>query len=156
MSKLGKAFGEKFERNKLNILTRTFTLGGHTFKVKVPQVGELEAIYNYQKSDTDEDVEAMYQAMIADLKDINSDDIVKTENDVIVQGRSIRETAVTKLVLQHRIVEYFKLLVPETTETLDDLTYEDIDEEFPLAIQLEFIEKINEVISPDYKETRGK
>jgi hypothetical protein len=37
-----------------------------------------------------------------------------------------------------------------------DLEYKDIEEEWPLAIQLMIVDKINEVISPDYKEIRGK
>lgn len=156
MSKLGKAFGDKYEKNKIKIMTRTFELGGHTFKVRVPQVGELENIYNFKKALDDADVETMYQQMVKDIKSIDDPDVVKTDNDVVIQGRSMRQAAVTKLELQHRIVEYFKLLIPETDASLDDLEYSDIESEFPLPIQLEFVEKINHVISPDYKETRGK
>ena len=137
-------------------MTRTFEMGGHTFKVRVPQVGELEAIYNFKKLPDDSDVEAAYQTMIKDLKTVDDPDVVATDNDVVVQGRSMRQAAITKLELQHRIVEYFKLLIPETDESLTDLEYADIESEFPLSIQLEFIEKINQTISPDYKETRGK
>jgi hypothetical protein len=68
----------------------------------------------------------------------------------------MREAAKNKVVMQYRITEYFKLLVPENDATLDNLEYEDIEAEFPLAIQLEFIDKINEVISPEYKEAREK
>jgi len=156
MSKLGKALGDNFEKNKIKILTRTFELGGHTFKVRVPQVGELEAIYNFKKLPDDADVDAMYKEMIMDLQFSDDPDVVKTENDIVIQGRSMRQAAITKLELQHRIVEYFKLLIPETDSSLDDLEYSDIESEFPLPIQLEFVEKINHAISPDYKETRGK
>ncbi len=156
MSKFSKAFGERYEKHKLSIMTRTFELGGHTFKVRVPQVGELEAIYNFKYSPDDALVETMYQEMVKDLLKLNDPAIEKLDNDVVVDGRSMRDAAITKLGLQHRIVEYFKLLIPETTETLDDLTYADIEAEFPLPIQMEFVEKINQVISPDYKESRGK
>jgi len=43
MSKLGSALGKKYEEHKLSILTRTFELGEHTFKVRVP-------IKNYLKT----------------------------------------------------------------------------------------------------------
>ena len=56
MSKLGSALGKKYEENRLAILTRTFELGGHTFKVKVPSVQEIEAIYNYYKNPNEEEV----------------------------------------------------------------------------------------------------
>ena len=49
MSKLGSALGKKYEENRLSVLTRSFELGDHTFKVRVPSVQEIEAIYNYFK-----------------------------------------------------------------------------------------------------------
>ena len=42
MTNLSQAFGSKF--NKDLIRTRTFELGGHTFKVKVPLTAEYEKI----------------------------------------------------------------------------------------------------------------
>ena len=54
------------------------------------------------------------------------------------------------------MVEYIKLLVPEQPDmTLDDLTYEEVEAEFPWTVQIALIEKISEAISPGYKETRG-
>ena len=150
MSKFAQAFGEKYQQNKLSILTRTFQLGNHTFKVRIPSVGELEAIFNYGENPDESLVEKEYQAMTKELKDLEQ------ENDIVVEGRSMRETAKNKVVLQYRITEYFKLLIPETGENLSNLEYSDIDAEFPFAVQMEFIERINEVISPEYKEARGK
>jgi len=150
MSKFSQAFGEKYQQNKLSILTRTFQLGNHTFKVRIPSVGELEAIFNYGENPDESLVEKEYQAMTKELKDLEQ------ENDIVVEGRSMRETAKNKVVLQYRITEYFKLLIPETGENLSNLEYSDIDAEFPFAVQMEFIERINEVISPEYKEARGK
>lgn len=155
MSKFSEAFGKQYEKNKVSIISRKFEMGNHTFKVRVPSVGELEAIYNFEISPDHEWVEAAYQELTKSLT-FESENMVKTENDIVIDGRSMREAARTKIVLQHRIVEYFKLLVPETGESLEDLSYEDIEAEFPLAIQMQFVEKINEVISPDYKEARGK
>ncbi|NBQ17900.1 hypothetical protein EBU24_06310 [bacterium] len=155
MSKLASALGKKYEENRLSVLTRHFELGGHTFKVRVPAVNEIEAIYNYFKSPDDEKVEAIYQDMIKDFKDDKDDGIEVTDNDILIEGRSMREAARNKHVLQYRITEYIKFLVPETG-SLEDLTYADVEIEFPLAIQLTLVEKINEVIAPDYKEIRSK
>jgi hypothetical protein len=68
----------------------------------------------------------------------------------------MREAARNKNVLQYRTVEYFKFLVGENNQSLQDITYADIEAEFPFAIQINIVEKINEVISPDYKEIRLK
>ena len=149
MSKLGTALGKKYEENKISILTRTFELGNHTFKVRVPSVAEIEAIYEYFKNPDEKEVEEIYQELSKDL-------IKFKDNDIIVDGRSIREAAKNKATIQHRITEYIKFLIPEDGQTLEGLEYKDVEAEFPLAIQLTLVDKINEVIAPDYKETRSK
>lgn len=156
MSKFSKAFGEKFEKNKLAILTRTFELGGHVFKVRIPHTIELEKIYNYFNNPDETAIEKEYQEAVKGIKNLDSEDIVKVDNDIIVAGRSMREAATNKVILQYRITEYFKFLIPEDGQSLEDLEYSDIALEFPLAIQIQFIDKINEVISPEYKDARGK
>jgi hypothetical protein len=154
MSKLGSALGKKYEENRLAVLTRSFELGGHTFKVKVPSVSEIEAIYNYSKNPNIEEIEKAYQTITEDIRKVEG--IKEENNDIVIDGRSMRETASNKHILQYRITAYIKFLIGENGETLDQITYEDIEAEFPLAIQLTLIEKINEVISPEYKEVRSK
>lgn len=150
MSKLANAFGDKYQENKLSIISRTFVLGNHTFRVRIPSVGELEAIYKYAENPDQAWIEKEYQALTQSLKELEKD------NDVVLEGRSMREAAKNKVILQYRITEYFKLIIPDTGASLENLEYADIEAEFPFAIQMEFFEKINEVISPDYKEARGK
>ena len=156
MSKLASALGKKYEENRLSVLTRKFELGEHTFKVRIPSVQEIEAIYNYFKNPNDVEVEKAYQDMVKsiDLKDVQEGVEIK-DNDIVIEGRSMREAAKNKHILQYRITEYIKFLVPETG-SLEDITYADVEAEFPLAIQLTLVDKINEVIAPDYKEIKSK
>lgn len=159
MSKLGSALGKKFKENKISILTRTFELGNHTFKVRVPSVQEIESIYEYFKNPDEKEIEEIYQELSKDLikfKDETNNSVEFKDNDITVDGRSIREAAKNKSTIQHRIVEYIKFLIPEDGQTLEGIEYKDIEEEFPLAIQLTLVDKINEVIAPDYKESRLK
>jgi hypothetical protein len=159
MSKLGSALGKKYEENRLSVLTRSFELGDHTFKVRVPSVQEIEAIYNYFKNPNEEKIEEEYQNLLV-LKDIDGNIVSdfrdqEVDGDVVIEGRSMKETAKNKHVLQKRIVEYIKFLIPETG-SLEDITYEDVEAEFPLSVQMTLVEKINEVISPDYKDIKSK
>jgi hypothetical protein len=159
MSKLGSALGKKYEENRLSVLTRSFELGDHTFKVRVPSVQEIEAIYNYYKNPNEKKIEQEYQNLLV-LKDSDGNIVSdfrdqEVNNDVVIEDRSMRETAKNKHVLQHRIVEYIKFLIPETG-SLEDITYEDVEAEFPLSVQMTLVEKINEVISPDYKDIKSK
>lgn len=156
MSKLGSALGKKYEENRLSVLTRSFELGDHTFKVRVPSVSEIEAIYNYFKTPNEEKVELEYQKMLKEFDGLKEKEGVEIkDNDMVIDGRSMRETAKNKHILQHRIVEYIKFLIPETG-SLEDITYEDVEAEFPLSVQMTLVEKINEVISPEYKDIKSK
>lgn len=159
MTKFSAAFGDKYQTNKKNLLTRSFELGGHTFKVRIPLVAESDAIYK-KVSEPDENlVEKVYQEITKPLlqfQDNQTEGFEFIDNDILVDGRSMREAAKNKAITEARITEFFKLLVPELEgASLEDLTYADIEEEFPLSVQMQIVEKIGEAISPTYKEARG-
>lgn len=162
MNQFANALGKKFIENKEEVRTRSFELGGHTFKVRVPLTVETEAIQKRLMEIDEEKVEQYYQEITKDLmasKDSMPSDanIEYKENDVVVEGRSLRESARNKLLSEMRIVEMFKLLVPEDKSfDMNNLTYKDIEEIFPLPIQMSFVEEITNVVSFDYKKTRGK
>jgi len=159
MSKLASALGSKYEANRVSVMTRQFEMGNHTFKVRVPSVGEIERIYDYFKNPNQDDVQKNYDEItksLIELKDSADDTVQFLDNDIVVDGRSMMEAAKNKTVLQYRITEYIKFLITENGETLDNIEYSDVEEEFPLPIQLKIVDKINEVIAPDYKEIREK
>jgi hypothetical protein len=153
MSKISQALGAKYQENKLSILTRKFTMGDYTAKVRVPTVKEMEVIYEYFKNPNEDDVEKTYQQLLLLLSKEEKEEVEKTG---MINGRSLKETARNKTVIQYRIVEYIKFLIPENGESLADLEYADVEEEYPFAIQLALVDKIHEVISPDYKEIHAK
>jgi hypothetical protein len=161
MTKLSKALGEKYQAKRTNIFTRSFELGGHTFKVRIPFVAESDQIYQKVNNPDEAHIERIYQQLtepLMTLKDQATPDaeIEYQEKDIVVKGRSMREAAKNKAMTENRVVEYIKLLVPEQPDmNLDDLTYEEVEAEFPWTVQIALIEKISEAISPGYKETRG-
>lgn len=161
MTKLSKALGDKYQTKRANIFTRSFELGGHTFKVRIPFVAEADKMYEKINNPANDHIDKIYKQLAEPiLKLQNSIDenseIEYQENDIVVKGRSMREAAKNKAMTENRVVEYIKLLVPESPEmTLDDLTYEEVEAEFPWTVQIALIEKITEAISPNYKEARG-
>lgn len=162
MTKLSNAFGANYNKMRREILTRKFELGGFIFKVRVPLVSESDAIYERTTNPEEAKIDSIYQLLVEPLQKFReSSEATESgfeflENDVLVQGKSLREAARNKALTEARIVEYIRLLVPEDPETtLADITYEDIEAEWPLNVQLALCEKIGEVISPNYKETRG-
>lgn len=157
MSKIASILGN--EKKLKDIRIKKFELGGHTFRVRVPLVSESDAIYAKVMNPSEEKILDIYQQLTASLiqfKDQESEDFKFVDDDVIVSGRSMREAAKNKAMIETRVVEYIKLLVPESEDqTLDDITYKDIEDEFPLSVQMSLIKAIGEAISPTYEESRG-
>jgi hypothetical protein len=161
MSKLVEAFGKGFAENKDALRIRSFQMGGHTFKVKIPLTSEYDVMVERLKTPDEVKVAEYYSELtkhFIENKDKFTEDlgIIFKEDDVEIQGRSMKEAAKNKALTELRILEMFKLLVPAEGYSLQDLTYAEIEELFPFSIQIELIEKISETISPGYKEIRGK
>lgn len=159
MSKLDKILGAKFQEHKSSIVTRTFEMGGHTFRVRIPTVGETESMYERLATPDDAKLKAVYDEITKDLlkyKDDPIDTVEFKEDDIITEGRSLKEAARNTVLAQARIVEYFRLLVPDEGQSWDGLEYSDIEESMPWAVQIELVQHIIEAISPNYKDIRGK
>ena len=83
--------------------------------------------------------------------------VIFKENDVELQGRSLMQTAKTKVITENQITAMVQMLVPEEIDfNMSEITYEMVEELFPFSVQMELLQKISEVISPSYKETKGK
>jgi hypothetical protein len=157
MTKVADRLGGKYRQAQASIRTKNFELGDHIFKVRIPLVSESDEIFKRVANPPSLDVDQAFEFMTAPLRQFpDAESLVITDDDVTVEGRSMREAAKMRVAMEIRITEMIKLLVPESSEhSLDDLTYKDIEDEFPLSVQLALVEKISEVISPTYKESRG-
>jgi len=159
MTKLASLLGTQYETKRKGLFIRQFELGGHVFKVKIPSVAESDAMYDRIQNPAEAEVDAIYTTIATPLeqfRDQDTEEFKFTENDIVVNGRSLRETAKTKLMTQTRITEFIKLLIPENpNDSLAELTYEEVELEFPITVQIALMEKIAEAISPSYKESRG-
>ena len=154
-----KIFG--VEENKDLLRIRTFDFYGHTFKVKVPLTSEYDAMIERLKTPDEVKVNEYYDKLteqfIKNKAQFSKDEgIVFKKDDIEIQGRSMREAAKNKALTETRILEMFKLLVPEEGQSLEDLTYSEIEELFPISVQIELIERISDTISPGYKDIKGK
>ena len=145
MSRLSSALGDISD-----LRIKSFTVGSHTFKVRVPLSAELDALQSRVDNVNEELIQTRCKSI---SKDMVGDGVEVTDNDVIVNGQSTREMAKTLISMERRVVEFIRLLVPETGN-LDDITYEEIEAEWPLQIQMDMLYKITEAISPGYKDAR--
>jgi len=148
MSKLTAAFG-----NSQSLRVKTFMLGEHEFKVRVPLSKELEDMQARIAIVDKEAAEARYTKMAEPFLKNDIAGVERLENDVIVDGRSLRNLIQTVSEMENKIVEYVKLLVP-AEGTLDDLTYAEIEAEWPTQVQMELLDAISLAIQPGYKDAR--
>jgi len=159
MSKITSLLGNEYQSKRKELSIREFDLHGFKFKVKIPLVFESDLIYKKITNQPEEKINEMFLQLTEPLnkfKDIEDSSISFNDGDVKVEGRSLKEAAKLQLMTQTRITEYIKLLVPaDENGSMQDITYDDISAEWPLSVQLALVEKIGEVISPTYKESRG-
>jgi hypothetical protein len=149
MTRLSSAFGET-----TNLRTKTFELAGHEFKVRVPLSKELDDIQDRINKVDATEFKIRFDKMTSTFRNVSDvEGVVVTDDDVIVEGRSTKELVQTILQMENRVVEYIKLLVP-VNGTIDDITYEEIEAEWPTAVQLEILARISESIQPGYKDSR--
>lgn len=162
MTSLASAFGKDFLKNKDKVRTRTFDLGGHTFKVKVPLTSEFELMQERMKVVDEEKATNYYKELTKDLEKYreNPEPELKCEffeDDILIDGRSMREAARNKIIAENRITEMFRLLVPEEKDfDMGTITYSMIEELFPFAIQMQMMEMIGKTVSPNYEAQKGK
>ena len=149
MTRLSSAFGDI-----QNLRTKTFELGGHTFKVRIPLSKELDDMQERISKFDKQEYQKRFDKMTSSFKESTAiEGVVVTDDDVVVEGRSTKELVETILQVENRMVEYIKLLIPDTG-TLENITYQDIEEEWPMAVQLEILSRISESIQPGYKDSR--
>lgn len=148
MTKLTSAFGEIS-----NLRTKTFELAGYNFKVRVPLTKELDSMQERIEMFDLLEFQKRFDKMTAAFRTGTFEGVEVTDSDVVIEGRSTRELVQTILRMENRMVEYVRLLIP-VNGTLDNITYEDIEAEWPTTVQLEILAKISEAIQPGYKDSR--
>ena len=136
-----------------SIRIKEFEIANQKFQVKVPLSHELDEMMKRIADAPPMVVKERLNKMTAALTTEKIEGVKVTDDDVVVDGKSTKDTIVSIVQMENKITEYIKLLVPKEG-SLENLTYQEIDEEFTLQTQLEIVEKITEVIQPGYKETR--
>lgn len=152
----------RFKTIKININDTPFEL-----KVRIPVKRELEEMTAEISTPAQEVVDAIYEELSAPLKktladadegfmaalNSESEKIRVTDNDVIVEGNSIRQVAHLTAIWHTQVQRYFGLLQSATGEPINE-SYDEIADEFPEAVIKEIIEKIDSAIRPNYKDAK--
>lgn len=168
MGKLANKLGKSYEivADKTKIKKATVDLGEVKFdiRVRVPLKKEMEEITAKIVNPPEDKVAKLYEKFAAPLRKtleeggkefleaINKEKqtIELLDDDLIVDGKSVKQIATFAAIEETRVEEYFHLLVSETNEAVTE-TYEEITAEFPEFAVQEILKAIDQAIKPDYK-----
>lgn len=163
-TKLGKSYEQSREQAKQKTIHLEIGNAKFSLKVRIPLKREMEQLIEDVSHPPAELVDAIYDRLATPLKKTIEDGgeefakamseadsgITITDNDVIVQGSSVRQVATFTAMWETKVEKYFHLLQSETGEPIDE-TYEQIAEEFPEPVIKQIVEDIEAAIKPDYK-----
>jgi hypothetical protein len=117
-------------------------------KVLTPDQAKVEAIYTKLSKPLLQTIEEGGEKFLEALNQSNKM-IEILENDLIVDGTSLRQIASYQAVDESRVEQYFHLLVSETDEPITE-NYDAIMAEFPEFVVKEILAEIQNAIHPDY------
>jgi len=168
---LSKKLGKQFQqvRDEIQVKKLTIDLGEVKFdlKMKVPLKREMEEINAKVLTPSKEKIDQVFERLSGPMRktlEEGGEEFVKalneskqtisiTDDDIIVDGTSLRQVAQYQAIEETRVEEYFHLLISETGEPINE-SYEQISEEFPDFAIKEIVLAIQGTISPDYKSAK--
>lgn len=163
-SKLGKSYEQVKDQAKIKKITIELGEVKFDLKVRIPLKQEMEDLLERISTPSEEKVDEIYERLSKNVKaaiDEGGADFLKaindgkevikvTDNDIVVDGTSIRQVARMSAINESQVEEYFHLLQSENGEAITE-NYEQISAEFPDQIIKEIIAQIDSAIRPDYK-----
>ena len=161
---LGNKLGKAVQQDTLQVRKITIDLGETKFdlRVKVPLKKQIEDINARIFSPSTERTEAIYQRLSEPMlktlqeggedfvKALGDSVVVVKDDDLIVDGTSLRQVSQIQAMEEAKVEEYFHLLVSETEESVNE-TYDEITAQLPEFVVKEIVIAIQSAISPDYK-----
>lgn len=166
-SKLGKSYEQVKDQAKIKKITIELGEVKFDLKVRIPLKQEMEDLLEKVANPSEEKIDALYEKLSKGVKDAiaeGGDEFLKaindgkevilvTDDDIIVDGTSIRQVAKITAINETQVEEYFHLLQSENGEPITE-SYAQITEEFPDPIIKEIVKQIDSAIRPDYKTSK--
>jgi hypothetical protein len=166
-SKLGPSYESIRAASRIKTIKVSINDTECELKVRVPVKREMDEITSKMSVADSKLVEKLYEEMAKPLRDTvsdvedgflealnaNGEKMRFTDNDVIVNGTSVRSVANLTALWQKQVEMYFSLLQTQTAEPVNE-SYSEIAEEFPEAVIREIVKRIDEAIRPSYQDAK--
>ncbi|CAB4133904.1 hypothetical protein UFOVP263_50 [uncultured Caudovirales phage] len=165
--KLGSSYAGV--KDQVKIKTVNIKVGEASFdlKVRILLKREMEDLVAQISTPEPERVKAIYEKFAEPirksideggedfLKSINAEKqmIAVTDDDIILDGSSIKSVANYTAMWEVKVEKYFGLLQSETGEPITE-SFAQISEEFPESVIKLIIDEIDNVIKPTYKDVK--
>jgi len=142
-----------FQRQKY----KTINFANQELQVYVPTRNEKKNLMDKLRKPTPELIEAEYQDLIKSLWEFASptdDGIEVKDDDVVVNGSSMKNAARYKSIMKMREIAMISLVGFKEGDDLFALSYEDISDTLSEVEIKELVKSIESVVNPDYEETK--
>ena len=163
-SKLGTSFDQVKDQVKIKSIPMEIGQAKFTLKVRIPLKKEMEEIIESISNPPAERIEAVYNRFSKPILDTLQDggdelqDTVKQvitvlDNDIIVDGNSVRNVSRFSAMWEIKVEKFFSLLQSETDTPVNE-TYQQIVDEFPEQVIRQIVEEVEAAVKPDYKTSK--
>jgi hypothetical protein len=150
--KLQDRFGSAFQRQKY----ADIDFAGHPLKVYMPTRKEMLELEGKIKNPPDALVEQEYAKLVETFEKLykvnQSVSVERKDNDIVVDGRSLKEASRFKAQEIMREIALINLVGFEEGQELFALSYEEISESFSPAQIKHLTDLIEKAVNPDYKD----
>ena len=161
-TKLGASFDQVKDQIKIKPITLTIGEATFTLRVRVPVKREMEQMVEAITNPPPETIETAYKRLSQPILDAvkeggeavaEAGKLQIKDNDLIMDGTSVRQVATFTAMWETKVQRYFGLLQSETDEPITE-TYDQIAEEFPESVIKQIVEEIEAAVKPDYKSAK--
>jgi hypothetical protein len=121
-------------------------------KISTPELSKINEIYQKLSKPLLATLEKAEDGFIEAIN-LENEQLKITDDDVVVNGTSVRQVATMSAIWQTQIENYFSLLQTPTGEPVNE-SFDEISEEFPESVLREIVQKIDDAIKPKYNETK--
>lgn len=162
-NKLGTSFANVADKVKVKVVHIKTDEAEFDLRIKIPLKAEFETIMTEILTPNEERVNEIYEKSAKPFQEqidkggqefldtINNDKdyIVVKDNDLIVDGNSIRQYAMLTAMSEKKIERYFQLIISDTDVPVNE-TYQEIMAQLPEEVVKIILDEIEKAIRPNY------
>ena len=161
--KLGSQYTAVKDKVKSKVIHIVAGEAEFDLKVRIPLKAEMESLNEFIMDANQDKVKVIYDKLADPVKkslneggdgfvkalNKDKDYIIVKDDDIVIDGNSIKNVATLSVMWEQKVEKYFQLLISETGEPITE-TFEQITQEFPDEVIKQIVDEIEKAIKPSY------